>query len=63
MTDDKSDVPAAAEFLMTNDCRVGNVSTVYVLPVLRTDTEDAAIASNCVLNTGAFGGDDEFIHT
>ncbi|KAF9650795.1 hypothetical protein BDM02DRAFT_3127458 [Thelephora ganbajun] len=38
-------------------------TAVYVLPVLRTDTEDAAIASNCVLNTGAFKDDDEFIHT
>jgi len=28
VTDDKGDVPAAAEFLMTNDCRVGSVSTV-----------------------------------
>jgi hypothetical protein len=23
MTDDKSDTPAVAEFVMTNDCRVG----------------------------------------
>jgi len=28
VTDDKGDVLAAAEFLMTNDCRVGSVSTV-----------------------------------
>lgn len=38
-------------------------TAIYVLPVLRTDTEDAAIASNCVLNTGAFRDDAEFIHT
>ena len=37
-------------------------AAIYIVPMLRTDTEDAAIASNCVLNTGAFGGDDEFIH-
>ena len=29
---------------------------------MRTDTEDAAIASNCVLNTGAFR-DDEEVHS
>ena len=38
-------------------------TAVHVLPVLRTDTEEAAIASNCVLNTGAFRDDGEFIHT
>ena len=38
-------------------------TAIYVLPVLRPDTEDAAIASNCVLNTGAFRDDAEFIHT
>jgi len=31
VTDDKGDVPAAAEFLMTNDCRVGSASTVVNL--------------------------------
>jgi hypothetical protein len=31
--------------------------------VLRTDIEEAAIASNCMLNTGAFMDDEEFIHT
>lgn len=48
----------------SRDYTHGLITTaIHVLPVLRTDTEDAAIASNCVLNTGVFRGDDEFIHT
>ena len=38
-------------------------TAIHVLPVLRTDIEEAAIASNCFLNPGAFRGDAEFIHT
>ena len=33
MTDDKSHTPAAAEFAMTDDCRVGCGSTVPLAPV------------------------------
>ena len=38
-------------------------TAMHILPVLRTDTEEAAIASNCAMNFGAFRDDAEFIHT
>ena len=38
-------------------------TAVHILPVLRTDIEEAAIASNCIMNFGAFRDDAEFIHT
>jgi hypothetical protein len=31
MTDDKSDTPAVAEFVMTDDCQVGHAHTVIKL--------------------------------
>jgi len=34
-----------------------------VLPILRTDNEEAAVALNCGLNTPAWANDEQFVYT